>query len=114
MSARLLDELARIPGVSVLPETRAADDARFSPYVMQFTNAALPGEVLVRALSDRGVYISTGSACSSRKKTRPVLDAMRVSPDRQQNAFRISIGPSTVPADIEALGAALSAALKGL
>jgi cysteine desulfurase len=114
MSDRLIDALSRIQGVSILPETRAAGDPRFSPYVMQFTNTVLPGEVLVRALSDRGVYISTGSACSSRKKSRPVLDAMRVSPDRQQNAFRISIGPSTVPDDIDALGAALAATLKGL
>ena len=64
--------------------------------------------VLVRALSDRNIYISTGSACSSKKKKRPVLEAMRVDPDSQQNAFRISSGPGTTESDIDAVLAALS------
>jgi len=103
--------LTSIPGVSVIPQSRNPVDGRFSPYVAQFTNGRLPGEVLVRALSDRGVYISTGSACSSKKKTRHVLEAMKVRAEDQKNAFRISIGNATTVADIEALAEALSACL---
>lgn len=114
LNARLVSALSSIPGVVVIPASRQPDDPRFSPYVTQFTNRSLPGEVLVRALSDRGVYISTGSACSSRKKTRPVLDAMRIPALAQRNAFRVSIGPLTAEADIDALDDALKGALAGL
>jgi len=101
------------PGVSVIPASRTARDPRFSPWILQCTNDRLPGEVLVRALSDRGICISTGSACSSRKKNRPVLQAMHVPPALQQNAFRLSIGPGTGIGDIESLGAALGTVLSG-
>ncbi len=109
--AHCVQSLRSIPGVTVIPQSRNPDDTRFSPYVAQFTNARLPGEVLVRALSDRGIYISTGSACSSKKKTRYVLEAMKVRPEEQKNAFRISIGNATTVADIDALAEALSACL---
>lgn len=110
--ATLIDALTALDGVSVIPESRVPLDPRFSPYVAQFSNRSIPGEVLVRALSDRGVFISTGSACSSRKKTRPVLEAMHVSPDAQRNAFRVSIGPDTGKADVDALVGALSDVLR--
>jgi cysteine desulfurase len=110
--AHLIESLTALDGLSVLPESRAARDPRFSPYVAQFTNRSIPGEVLVRALSDRRVFISTGSACSSRKKTRPVLEAMHIAPDAQRNAFRVSIGPDTGDADVEALVRELSGVLQ--
>jgi cysteine desulfurase len=112
--AHCIERLSSIRGVSVIPSTRAADDPRFSPHIIQFTNLAIPGEVLVRALSDKGVYISTGSACSSKKKTRPVLEAMHVSPDAQRNAFRVSTGQETAIEDIDALADALEAVLGAL
>jgi cysteine desulfurase len=105
---RLIEGIAQLGKVTVVPATRTARDGRFSPYVLQCTNARIPGEVLVRALSDRGVYISTGSACSAKKKGRPVLQAMHLSPDAQQNAFRVSIGNETTEADIDCLLSALA------
>jgi len=107
--ARLFRAVADLPGFAVIPESRMAEDDRFSPYILQCTNRYLPGEVLVRSLSDRVIAVSTGSACSSRKKTRPVLQAMHVSGEDQQNAFRVSIGSTTTDADIDALAAALAA-----
>ncbi|HHU37282.1 MAG TPA: cysteine desulfurase [Treponema sp.] len=87
--------LNTVPGISIIPYTRQPQDARFSPWIIQCTNDHLPGEVLVRTLSETGVYISTGSACSSRKKNRPVLSAMGISDKISKNAFRISFGPET-------------------
>jgi cysteine desulfurase len=110
--AHLIEAITALDGIAILPESRTARDPRFSPYVAQFSNRSIPGEVLVRALSDRGVFISTGSACSSRKKTRPVLEAMHIAPDAQRNAFRVSIGPDTGDADVEALVRELSGVLQ--
>lgn len=107
--ARIIEEIRSAGNITVIPQSRTSDDSRFSPFVLQCTNARIPGEVLVRALSDREVYISTGSACSAKKKGRPVLQAMNLSPDAQQNAFRISIGCETTMEDIDELTGALSA-----
>ena len=106
--ARFIEGFARLGAATIVPTSRTARDVRFSPYVIQCTNARIPGEVLVRALSDRGVYISTGSACSAKKKGRPILQAMHLSPDAQQNAFRVSIGNETTAADIDCLLSALA------
>lgn len=108
---RLIRSVTALKGVSVIPESRQPADARFSPYIAQFTNDRLPGEVLVRSLSDRGFFISTGSACSAKKKTRHVLEAMRVEPRLRQNAFRVSIGTLTRTDEIDSFCAALESIL---
>lgn len=103
----LIEKLACFNKFSIIPATRTQSDPRFSPWIIQLSNNFMPGEVLVRALAEFGISISTGSACSSKKKNRPVLDAMRIPKDLQQNAFRLSIGPSTTEADVDALCDAL-------
>lgn len=102
-AALLFRSLSSIPGIRPLPASRTESDERFSPFVFQFTNPLLPGEVLVRALSDRKVFISTGSACSVKKKTRPVLQAMKIPEKDILNAFRISTGYETTEEDIKLL-----------
>lgn len=99
----LIQNLSIIKTISLIPETRKPIDPRFSPWILQCTNTKYPGEVLVRILADKKICISTGSACSSRKKSRPILQAMNVKPQAQQNAFRISIGHSTTEAEIDTL-----------
>ena len=111
LNGSMISALTAIKGVTLIPDNRTSDDERFSPWIVQFTNTVIPGEALVRALSDRDISISTGSACSSRKKNRPVLQAMHVTADRQQNAFRVSIGPSTTKQEIDLLICALTAIL---
>ena len=79
----------------MLPKNRQPTDERFSPWVVQVAFKNLPGEVLVRELSSRGIYISTGSACSSRKLSRPILDAMKISNEVAQWGVRFSFGHTT-------------------
>jgi len=52
-------------------------------------------------LSEKGICISTGSACSSKKQTRPVLEAMKIDTKVQQNSARVSIGPLTQKRELE-------------
>ncbi|MBQ7040247.1 MAG: cysteine desulfurase, partial [Clostridia bacterium] len=50
------------------------------------------GEVLLHALETKGIYVSTGSACTSKStKTSHVLDAMGVKQSIAQGSVRISI-----------------------
>ena len=71
---------------------------------------ALPGvgaETQVMALDLAGVAVSAGSACSSGKiKASHVLRAMGVPDDLARCAIRVSLGPESRPADVEAFLAA--------
>lgn len=90
-----IDELTKIKGCSIVPEGRVENRDLFSPYVVQAAFKNIPGNVMLRALDSKGFYISTGSACSSRKNNRPVLEAMNVSSDLRETSVRFSFGPLT-------------------
>ena len=69
--------------------------SRFSPWVVQTAFIGIPGNVMVRALDAKGFSISTGSACSAKKQSRPILAAMNASREIQDSAVRFSFGPAT-------------------
>ncbi|GAB6391395.1 MAG: cysteine desulfurase [Treponematales bacterium] len=108
---RLITALRDIPRCRLLPEDRAEDDPRFSPWILQAAFRGAPGAALVRALDAAGFAVSTGSACSSSAPERPVLAAMGLDEEAQREGIRISQGWTTTPAGIAALLAALKAAL---
>ncbi|MBN2145006.1 MAG: cysteine desulfurase [Candidatus Aureabacteria bacterium] len=75
---------------------------RRSPYITSLSINQLRGEVLVHALENKGVIISTGSACSSRKKTRShVLSAMKIPDEFLDGSVRISFTPFHSQEEIE-------------
>lgn len=63
-----------------------------SPYILQIRFPKVRGEVLLHALEKYNIYISTGSACSSKKKTNRVLEAMGKTYAEEQEVVRISFG----------------------
>lgn len=87
--------LSGLKGCTIVPEIRAEDDSHFSPFVVQAAFRDIPGNVMVRALDAKGFYISTGSACSAKKQSRPILAAMGVRRDIQDTAVRFSFGSLT-------------------
>ncbi len=103
LEARLLTGLGAIQGAQVLPQSRKAGDSRWSPWIVSITFPGLGGEVFVRALSDAGIAVSTGSACSHTRavKGRRILDAMDLPADLAFSAIRLSFGPETLPEDID-------------
>ncbi|MDR1352928.1 MAG: cysteine desulfurase [Treponema sp.] len=88
---------------ALVPEDRQDEDKRFSPYILQIALKGIPGQAAVRALDNEGFAVSTGSACSSHKEGRPVLDAMGVDRETALYGIRISQGWTTTEDDIEAL-----------
>ena len=89
----------------MIPECRTDKDNldKFSPYVVQAAFKGIPGNVMVRALDSKGFSISTGSACSAKKQSRPILSAMGVRGDLQETAVRFSFGRETSERDLDAL-----------
>ncbi|HEY8348291.1 MAG TPA: aminotransferase class V-fold PLP-dependent enzyme, partial [Clostridia bacterium] len=58
-------------------------------------------EVLLHHLEQRGIFVSTGSACSSHKKNRShVLTAMNVDPAMIDGALRFSLSHLNTEEDI--------------
>lgn len=109
MTSSFITQLKEIKGCRLIPDARgtAPLEEKFSPWIVQAAFEGIPGEVLVRALSEKSIAISTGSACSSRKLSRPVLEAMGVSKELATNGVRFSFGPGTQQQDLDKLLEAL-------
>ena len=116
LTGNLLRELAAFPDVRVIPENRAGSpDERYSPYILKMALPLVPAEVLVRALGQRGICVSTGSACSTRSKERHrVLSNMGITKELAASSIRVSIGPTTTQDDIDRFLEALGAEAPGL
>ena len=93
----LLEGLKRISGSCAVPFGREPRDPRYSPWIVSAAFPGLGGEVLARALSDAGIAVSTGSACSHTHATkgRRILDAMGLPEEYSFSSIRISFGPDT-------------------
>lgn len=111
---RLIRGLHDFKRCSIIPSSRNEKDGRFSPYILQAAFSDIPGEVMLRALDDAGFAVSTGSACSSGGRGRPVLAAMGIDKKKASEGIRISQGFSTTYEDIEALLSAIKAILSRL
>ncbi|MCL2299778.1 MAG: cysteine desulfurase, partial [Firmicutes bacterium] len=100
---RLVQGLSTMEGVKLNSPTDAL------PYL---TNISLPGlqsETMLNFLSERGVYVSPGSACAKGKKSR-VLRAMALSDADVAGALRISLSRYTTWEEIDAFLFALNEA----
>jgi cysteine desulfurase len=72
----------------------------------------LQGRRLVRALANKGISCSSGSACSSGQDVgSAVLAAMGYSPDQQRAGLRLSLGPWNQAQDVDRVVGAIKAAL---
>jgi cysteine desulfurase len=111
---RLIAALRAVDGCSLIPADRREEDGRFSPYILQAAFDGIPGEVMVRALDGAGFAVSTGSACSSAGKDRPVLRAMGIDPKTSLEGIRISQGWSTTEEEIDLLVGAIRDVLRSL
>jgi cysteine desulfurase len=101
---RLLDGLREIRGAWVLPLAReGGSDPGYSPWIVSCGFPPLPAEVVVRTADTAGFCISSGAACSSKKKDRTrVPESMGLSKETARSIIRISTGPSTSRDSIDA------------
>ncbi len=99
-----LRDLLEASACEIAPETIVI--ARTAPRLGNTVSLALPGkqaETLVIRLDLAGIAVSAGSACSSGKVGRShVLEAMGLGHDISGSAIRVSLGPDTTRADVDA------------
>ncbi len=97
----LCDKMACLGGVVLSPE-------QASPYIVNAALHSLESETLLHALEAREIYISTVSACTSKKKRKShVLSAMGIADRDARNAVRFSFSRFTSVKEIHELCAAL-------
>lgn len=79
-----------------------------APHVLSFTLPGYPSQNIVSELDAKDIFISAGSACH-RGKPSHVVSALGLSKKEAAGVVRISFGPDTNEADIDALVGALKA-----
>lgn len=73
-----------------------------SPYILNAAFRGVKAEVLLHHLEERKIFVSTGSACSSRKNVRShVLNAMGVAPGLIDGAIRFSFSAFNTEDEVE-------------
>ena len=73
-----------------------------APQILNVSFPGVRGEVLLHALEQKQIYVSTGSACSSHKKGKNrVLSAIHVTGRRQEGTIRLSLCPFNTEEEID-------------
>lgn len=72
-----------------------------APHILNISFRGVRGEVLVHALESKGILVSTGAACSSKKKTiSHVLTAIGIPENLASSSIRFSLGTFTTKEEI--------------
>jgi cysteine desulfurase len=100
---KLIDKVMNL--VANVKLNGSKDEEISAPHIINFSFDGIPGEVMLHALEQKGIYVSTVSACSAKKtNVSHVLAAMGVQKDLIKSAIRISLSALTDEADIEYCG----------
>lgn len=110
---------ALVEGIAKAAEEAGADyvphgpsGADVAPHIVHFSFPGYKGESILHALEKRGVFVSTGSACSAHKaKPSPVVLAIGGGEREALSAIRFSLSRYTTGADITTASRALKESL---
>lgn len=84
-----------------------------SPYISNLSIKDFKGEVLVHALAEKNIFVSTQSACSSKKgKFSSVLEAMKIPKAYLEGSIRVSFFPGLDPSRVVSAAQTLASLLK--
>ncbi len=124
LSARILydsldrdnEELCRLRDLFISLVTQIPDvfingmgAARRAPHIISLTVPGVRAEVLLHALEDKGVYVSSGSACATnRPHLSGTLSAIGLKGEHLDNTIRISLSVMNTEADVREAAAAIA------
>lgn len=79
-----------------------------APHILNLSFPNVRAQVLVQALAEEGIYVSSGSACSSKEEDSHVLQALGYSKKRRQGAVRFSLGEENTLQEMETIAKVLA------
>ena len=97
LKKQLIDNLKDNPNVIVV----SSDNA--SPYIVSLLFKGNRGETIQRYLNSKGIIVSTGSACSSRKVGNRILQSMGYNKNEILGALRVSFFSYNTIEDVNTL-----------
>ena len=97
---RLTEGLLKIEGTKI---NSCMDEDFSAPHIVSCSFEKVRSEVLLHALEEKGVYVSSGSACSSNKKipVSAVLQEIHLSPALLDSTIRFSFSDWTTEEEID-------------
>jgi len=100
-----IEKLLSLPVTLNLPKGTAA------PHILNVTLPDIRSETMLHALSEDGICVSAGSACSSHARNRQsrALTAFGLSPEAIECSIRISFGEQNTTEDVDRLVQSLAA-----
>ena len=102
-----VEKLKAVPGAAI---NSPADGL---PYIINLSVAGIPSQVLINYLSERGIYVSAGSACKKGHRSE-VLSVMGLPPARIDSAVRVSMSRYTTYEEIDGFIRALTNATRDI
>lgn len=91
-------ELSRMPHIYI----NGPQDETGAPHIVSASIAGIRSEVLLHALEEKGVYVSSGSACSSHKHTiSATLESMGIEKQLMDSTLRFSFSVFTTKEELD-------------
>ncbi|MDO4284718.1 MAG: cysteine desulfurase family protein [Eubacteriales bacterium] len=104
MKTAFVERVSRIDGIRFNGRT----DEKSAAHIISLSAEGVRAEVLLHALEDRGIYVSSGSACASnRPHISETLLAIGTPKEYLESTIRISTSVMNTPEDLESAAAAL-------
>ena len=106
----IVENAEKIEGIRVNKPLASA------PHIINITAMGIRSETLLHFLSSKGIYVSSGSACSSNdtSKKTTALEAFGLSADEADSSVRVSLCPQNTKDEADALISALCEATEKL
>jgi cysteine desulfurase len=111
---KFVDKLSNIDNIKI----NSLLNNDFSPYILNVSFRGVRGEVLLHYLEESGIYVSTGSACSSKERERIggsyVLKSLGLTKDEISGGIRFSFSDDNDESEIDYVVDILEKGLKFL
>ena len=89
-----------IKALTELPEVYSNSET--APHIASISFTGVRAEVMLHALEDKGIYVSSGSACSSNKRRESaVLTAIGLDRDRLESTLRFSFNETNTEEEVD-------------
>lgn len=94
LNERLKEKLRSIDNISINSTENG------SPYILSFSVIGLNAETIVNSLSQKGIFVGLGSACSTKKSGNRMLESMGKNKEEVLGNIRVSFSKNTSVQDI--------------